>query len=221
MFYALALRRRGNFSSNPSGITFTALNTLSSCVFSSFPPSLVPSQKFSDVQQRADGRCSLHGGSAGEDSAAAGTQSKKFHQAARRKLPKKKAKTKQSRRWPGDALPSAAAATTGLRTPLCAALASTPRASSRRSSIINANEAEGAEGRGGEGREVGAREGRRRPLQSVARQRGSLLLRFSSGASSHTHPHSNDARARLSYPKEKIKSQLVSILKLSFCISFC
>lgn len=44
-----------------------------------------------------------------------------------------------------------AAATTGLRTPLCAALASTPRASSRRSSIINANEAEGAEGRGGEG----------------------------------------------------------------------
>lgn len=138
-----------------------------------FLPPLLPSQKFSDVQQRADGRCSLHGGSAGEDSAAAGTQSKKFHQAARRKLPKKKQKTKQSRRWPGDDLPSAAAATTttGLRTPLCAALASTPRASSRRSSIINANEAEGAEGRGGEGKEVGAREGRRRPLQSVARQR--------------------------------------------------
>lgn len=62
----------------------------------------------------------------------------------------KTAKTKQSRRWPRDDLPSAAAAT-GLRTPLCATLTSTPRASSRRSSIINANEAEGAEGRGGEG----------------------------------------------------------------------
>lgn len=61
----------------------------------------------------------------------------------------KTAKTKQSRRWPGDNLPSAAAAAAGLRTPLCAALTSTPRASSRRSSIINANEAEGAEGRGG------------------------------------------------------------------------
>lgn len=70
----------------------------------------------------------------------------------------KTAKTKQSRRWPGDNLPSAAAATTGLRNPLCAALTSTPRASSRRSSIINANEAEGAEGRGGEGDGEGGEE---------------------------------------------------------------
>lgn len=48
---------------------------------SSLPNSLPPTQKFCDVQQRADGRCSLHGGSAGEDSAPAGTQSKTFSHA--------------------------------------------------------------------------------------------------------------------------------------------
>lgn len=107
----------GNFSSDLSGaalITAKVFKTRFPLVPPTSSPFVPPSQKLCDVQQRADGRRSLHGGSDGEDSATAGTQGKKLTHFQQ---------NKQSHS-PEDNLPSAAAAT-GLRAPLCAALAST------------------------------------------------------------------------------------------------